>query len=1699
MSHKYVLSLFWIYILCYALEAMAANTWVNTGSLNTARWFHTATLLSNNTVLVAGGTDNSSKLASTELYNPTTGAWAYTGSLHTARYLHTATLLSNGMVLVVGGDSSGSGNALTSAEIYNPTTGTWANTGSLNKARWYHTATLLSDGKVLVAGGENSSGRLTSAEIYNPTTGTWTYTGSMNTARTDYASTLLSNGMVLVAGGYGAGKSSELYNPTIGTWANTGSLNTAHTSHTSTLLLNGKVLVVGGYDSGNSVNALANAELYDYATGSWTNTGSLSTARKGHAATLLSNGMVLATGGYGAGTSTELYNPGTGTWSNTGSLQTTQWAHTATLLSNGIVLIAGSNNAELYTSANILQSITISPTSPSMTNGAAQQFTATGTYTDGSQQDITNSVTWNSSNTSVATINGSGLLTALTAGTTNVTASLFGETSPIQTLTITDSLLPVISSSSTATATVGASFTYQITASNSPTNFSATGLPTSGHLSINAGGLISGTPTDVDIGNYNITINATNAEGTGTIILSLDVQNVTSIAITVASNSATISWPVISGVIDYELSIVDPIANTIRTYNTSNTSYLCSGLLPKTTYECYVLANKSNGSSTYSAYKSFTTLAADESSTPAVPTNVTATSTQDSITVLWPVVSGAITYNVKANGNVKSTTNSFYTYTGLAAGTSYSYAVLAANRKGSSTYSASQSIMTLSTNGASIPSVPTNVTATATQDSITVSWNAINGATKYNISGIGGDAKEALGTSYTYTGLTAGVSYSYVVRAVNSNGSSAYSVPKSIITLPSNSEDIRLVKGLQALSPSLDPTKNWLVTPNQKGSYTYINCINNRPVLQKGVSDISVGLLRHIFAGLGAQMNISPEVLNNAYDIRMQAAQKAFAEMMRDQGIDFNDVNCIDSYTWSWIAETLKKYGEDKSSFNRSEFCKKFTKYLWSLLAVSGVPSVPTAVTATATKDSITVSWFTVDGADSYKVSVNGDFKDTADNNPSCVGTSCTYTNLSSSTPYDYAVIAKNDNGSSLYSASKWIVTLPSMEDERLAKGLLALSPSLSPTKNWLEGSNKNSSYTYINCINNRVLLKRESPADMSIGLLRHIFEGLGAQMNITPDVLNNAYDIRMQAAQKAFVEMMQAKGVDINDENCIDSLTWSWIAETLKKYGEDKSSFDRDEFWRKFDKHFWILFLAEFGLTPENSEIDNISTFLRNYTPITNSSSGTHINYMRKILQGLGLPVVDFGTYPNVETQAAIKILHIQAGLTNRDYNITKDDWIDPKNGIWQYLEKYANMTNEEKTKEKKYINFDSATSWGKVLAAIANDLNIRVIKNIDTYGASGTIIVTCDGATELMLRVTDSEDHLVLPGDWQAATTISIDTGKLNPGNYIINASARIRTSGKDYVKNVTTGFVINSSIPVIMGPLGFPGPTVSPSPYIREDATTGFVSIYSNPYVDPTIPVQDSAVVEARRLLDMILMKPGKYSIDFLMTGASFHPAYFSVAAEYANSLENIVIDKNLSKLGVIVGEDAVIVAAAVGVAYCATIAIIPACMIASSMYMKIAFAGTFMGLFVDELLPTPSKTGFATLIAFDPATNWINDKIDDQYANDIAIASAKKSFVDEHNYRYLISGPGDTKHFGPRYNFVNSINALKDGVRQNFMSYHSEEYRQMIIDYFDTIIQMNSNYEDSDAKLKWTLQCFDNPITFNSDACKELRDMYPPQSR
>lgn len=342
--------------------------------------------------------------AATFTYQAVHGRWSPVAARQ--RFFHTATLLADGKVLVAGGcvqpQPSGRCSAATAtAEIYDPARRTWTNTPDMTVARVGHLATLLPDGRVLVSGGcaillcsgpegapsgpilEGPSER--SAEIYDPRSGQWTPTGSKTLIQHLASATLLPTGPaavcgpncgnVLVVGTAGAyvgqpapTSNAELYDPASGTWALTAATEHArdNTVPPTVLLRNGKVLVAGAVTDLPTGTAVP-AELFDPATATWAPTGNAEPFPSKTPATMLADGrvLILATDPSGDRKGVEIYDPtarpdpanpavGGGAWSITPAPTDLRSANTATLLHDGTVLAVGGNakpplpTAELY-------------------------------------------------------------------------------------------------------------------------------------------------------------------------------------------------------------------------------------------------------------------------------------------------------------------------------------------------------------------------------------------------------------------------------------------------------------------------------------------------------------------------------------------------------------------------------------------------------------------------------------------------------------------------------------------------------------------------------------------------------------------------------------------------------------------------------------------------------------------------------------------------------------------------------------------------------------------------------------------------------------------------------------------------------------------------------------------------------------------------------------------------------------------------------------------------------------------------------------------------------------------------------------------------------------------------------------------------------------------------------------------------------
>jgi N-acetylneuraminic acid mutarotase len=180
--------------------------------------------------------------------------------------------------------------------------------------------------------------------------GSFTPTGSLSgLGRGQHAGVRLLDGRVLVVGGYGTSDGSalataETFDPATGTWSAAGTMATPRVLAGASLLPDGRVLVTGG---SNEAAAHASAEIWDPVSASFSAAASMSVARFAHTSTTLLDGRVLVTGGNASTdsplptTSAALYDPATNTWSATGSLLQRRQTHTAVLLGDGRVLVVG--------------------------------------------------------------------------------------------------------------------------------------------------------------------------------------------------------------------------------------------------------------------------------------------------------------------------------------------------------------------------------------------------------------------------------------------------------------------------------------------------------------------------------------------------------------------------------------------------------------------------------------------------------------------------------------------------------------------------------------------------------------------------------------------------------------------------------------------------------------------------------------------------------------------------------------------------------------------------------------------------------------------------------------------------------------------------------------------------------------------------------------------------------------------------------------------------------------------------------------------------------------------------------------------------------------------------------------------------------------------------------------------------------------
>ena len=471
-------------------------------------------------------------------------------------------------------------------------------------------------------------------------------------------------------------------------------------------------------------------------------------------------------------------------------------------------------------------------------------------------------------------------------------------------------------------------------------------------------------------------------------------NNVTAIG---GDGQVTISWTAVGNATSYNIywSTTAIVTATSGTKIAGATSpYVQTGLATGARYYYIVTAVNSAGEGEASDEASATTTSAPAPTptVPAAPTGVIASGGTKQVTVSWPAVTGATSYNLywsatdgvtKATGTKIAGATSPTVQNGLTDSTAYYYIVTAVNSAGESDASVQVAATTLAaTPSPTAPSAPTGVSATGGANQVTVSWTAVTGATSYNVywSTTSGVTK-ATGTKiagttspYVHTGLSAGTAYYYIVTAVNSVGESLASTQATATTNP--------------------PAPSAPAAPTGVGA-------------TGGAKQVSV-----------SWSAVSGATSYNLYWATTSGVTTATGTKITGATSPYVQTGLADSTAYYYIVTAVNGVGEGVAS-------AQVTATTNAPAPVA--PAAPSGVTATGGANQVTVSWSAVSGATLYNLYWSTASGVTTANGTKIAGASSPYvqTGLAVNTAYYYIVTAQNGVGEGAASAQATANTTP--------------------------------------------------------------------------------------------------------------------------------------------------------------------------------------------------------------------------------------------------------------------------------------------------------------------------------------------------------------------------------------------------------------------------------------------------------------------------------------------------------------------------------------------------------------------------------------------------------------------------------------------------------------------------------------------------
>ena len=466
----------------------------------------------------------------------------------------------------------------------------------------------------------------------------------------------------------------------------------------------------------------------------------------------------------------------------------------------------------------------------------------------------------------------------------------------------------------------------------------------------------------------------------------------TGVTATGGTGQVTLSWTAVSNATSYNVyySTTTGVTTSSAHYSSATNSYVQTGLSAGTTCYYIVTAVNSAGESSASAQASATTASAPPVPTvPAAPTGVTATGGTKQVTVSWPAVSGATSYNLywsttsgvtTAKGTKIAGATSPAVQTGLSDSTTYYYVVTAVNGSGESQPSVQVAATTLTpTPAPTAPAAPTGVTATGGANQVTLSWSAVTGATSYNVyysttsgAATGGTKIAGVTSPYVHTGLSAGTTYYYVVTAVNAVGESTASAQASAATNAPPPAVPAAPTGVTATGGANQVTVSWTAV---SGATSY-----------------------------------------NIYWSKTSGVTTATGTKITGATTPYVQTGLTAGTTYYYIVTAVNASGESPASAQATAATNA---------PAPVIPAAPTGVTATGGANQVTVSWSAVSGATSYNMywaTTSGVTKATG---AKIVNATSPYvqTGLAAGTAYYYVVTAVNSAGESAASAQATATT----------------------------------------------------------------------------------------------------------------------------------------------------------------------------------------------------------------------------------------------------------------------------------------------------------------------------------------------------------------------------------------------------------------------------------------------------------------------------------------------------------------------------------------------------------------------------------------------------------------------------------------------------------------------------------------------------